>query len=118
MIAFTYDLATPVGRVRLYAGDTDPTGLDRPGGDRTRTDAEIAALLAANGDDPRLAAAALLEGKAAEFASAATHITQGGLGQDFRARTACLLEAAAALRASRGAVLFNPAGDPGPFPEE
>lgn len=98
MIAFTYDLSTSVGQTRLYAGDTDPGALNLAGGDRTRTDDEVAFLLSENGGSPQLAAAALLEWKAAEYASAATSVAQGGLRQDFRERSARLLEAAAALR--------------------
>ena len=100
MIAFTYDVTTTIGQVRLYAGDTDPDGLNRLGGDRTRTDSEIQSLLDQQDSDPRLAAAALLESRAAEFASLATDISQAGLRQDFRSRSLRLLEAAGALRAA------------------
>jgi hypothetical protein len=98
-IEFTYDPATSIGSVRLLAGETDPTGLNAAGGDRTRTDAEIEALLAANDGDVRLAAAGLLETKAAEYAADATTITQGVLRQDFRERSRRMLEVAEALRA-------------------
>ena len=43
-IAFTYEPSTAIGLVRLYSGDMEPDGLNRTGGDRTRTDSEIAAL--------------------------------------------------------------------------
>ena len=99
MIAFSYDVSNAIGQVRLYAGDTDASGLNRVGGDRTRTDDEIALLLAQQDNNPRIAAAALLESKAAEFASLASDITQGGLRQDFRQRSQRLFEAAIALRA-------------------
>jgi hypothetical protein len=98
MIAFTYDVGTLIGQVRLLSGDTDANGLNRTGGDRTRTDAEVQYLLGQNDTDPRLAAAELLESKASEFASLATVITQGGIRQDFRTRSVRLNEAAAALR--------------------
>jgi hypothetical protein len=118
MIAFTYDVGTLIGQARLHAGDSDPDGLNRTGGDRTRTDDEIQVLLTANEDDPRLAAAALLEAKAAEFASLATDITQGGIRQDFRSRSLRLAEAASALRAAArlaAAPLFNEPARDAPF---
>jgi hypothetical protein len=116
MAAFTYDLTTTVGQARLYAGDTDPTGLNRSGGDRTRTDEEVEVLLAANGEDPRRAAAALLEGKAAEYAAVAADISQGGLRQDYRMRSTRMLEAAAALRATaEGPFVFNAPARPDVF---
>src|SRR5262249_44719640 len=99
MIAFTYDVGTLVGQVRLYAGDIDPTGLNRTGGDRTRTDTEILFLLAQNGNDARAAAAELLETKAAEYAQAAIRSEQGQLQQDFTQRSNKCLEMARALRA-------------------
>lgn len=111
---YSYDLSTLIGQVRLLAGETDEAGLTRTGGDRTRTDSEINALLNLHSSDIRLAAAVLLEGKAAEFAQVATNITQGGLRQDFRVRSQRLLEAAALLRGSSGAPLvFNPAENAG-----
>lgn len=97
MIAFTYDVGTLIGQARLHAGETDAEGLNRTGGDRTRTDDEIRFLLTQNDNDPRLAAAALLESKAAEFASLATDVSQGGLRQDYRSRSLRLSEAATAL---------------------
>lgn len=117
MPAFTYDLSTPVGRTRLFAADTDPEGLTRTGGDRTRTDAEIEALLLESGGDPRLAAAALLEGKAAEFASQALFVQQGSLSQDLRQRSRQLRDAAATLRAIAGLPVWSPAASPDVFPE-
>jgi hypothetical protein len=116
MIAFTYDLSTAVGQVRLFSGDNDPEGLNRSGGDRTRTDEEIAALLAQSGNCVRLAAAQLLEIKAAQYASQAMEIAQGSLRQDFRMRSRRLMEAAAALRASADAPpLWNPPSQSAPF---
>lgn len=116
MIEFTYDPSTPAGRTRLLAGDADPAGLNRSGGDRTRTDAEVAALLDQGGGDPRIAAAFLLEGKAAEYASAAVSIAQGDLRQDYRERGSRLLEAAAALRSSAGGFAgWNPPSQEAPF---
>lgn len=118
MIAFTFDVSTAVGQVRLYAGDSDPDGLNRTGGDRTRTDDEVQILLDQNDSNPRLAAAALLESKAAEFASLATDITQGGLRQDFRSRSLRLVEAAAALRTAvttSAIPLFNEPSRSAPF---
>jgi hypothetical protein len=118
MPAFTYDVSTNIGQVRLYSGDTDADGLNRTGGDRTRSDAEIQALLDDHDENPRLAAAALLESKAAEFASLATDVTQGGLRQDFRTRSMRLIEAAAALRAGMSSAampLFNDPVRPSPF---
>src|SRR5581483_9849086 len=99
-IAFTYDMATPIGQVRFYAGDTDGTGLNRAGGDRTRTDAEIGFLLTQNGGDVRAAAAELLEARAAEYAQQAMRTDQGSLHQDLTARSSKCLEAAKALRAN------------------
>lgn len=118
MPAFTFDVSTAVGLVRLYAGDADPNGLNMVGGDRTRTDAEIQALLDDCDQNPRLAAAALLESKAAEFASLAADVTQGGLRQDYRTRSTRLMEAAAALRsamATAAVPLFNEPTRPAPF---
>jgi hypothetical protein len=97
-IAFTYDVATPIGQARLYAGDTDGAGLNRTGGDRTRTDTEIELLLTQHGNDPRAAAAALLEGRAAEYAQAATRTEQGQLRQDLTERGRQCLLVAQALR--------------------
>ena len=107
-IAFTYDLTTAVGQARLYGGDIDPNGLNRTGGDRTRTDEEVSYYLSRNGNDSRLAAAALLEGKAAEFASQAIYVGQGSLAQDFRQRGIQLREMADALRAGAAIVSWNP----------
>ena len=97
-IAFSYEIATATGQVRLYAGDTDGSRLNESGGDRTRTDAEIAFLLTQNGGDARAAAAELLEGKAAEYAQSASNTTQGHLKQDLTVRSTKCLEAAKALR--------------------
>ena len=99
-IPFTYDVGTPVGQVRFYAGDTDGTGLNRTGGDRTREDDEILFLLAQNGDDVRAAAAELLESRAAEYAQEALRLEQGRLRQDMTERSNWCLEAAQALRAN------------------
>lgn len=114
-IAFTYDVGTAVGQVRLYAGDTDPEGLNRTGGDRTRTDEEIQYFLSHNGSDARFAAAALLDSKAAEYASMAISVKQGGLAQDFRQRSWQLRQSADALRARAGRVTWNPASLETPF---
>ena len=113
-IEFSYTPGTPVGGVRLLAGDIDPEGLNRTGGDRTRTDTEIEQLLGMSAGETRLAAAALLEGKAAEFASTATLVAQSTLRQDFRERSRRLLEAAAVLR--NGAVM--PSWSPASYPED
>ena len=100
-VAFTYDVATAVGQVRLYAGDTDGTGLSRVGGDRTRTDAEIQFLLGQSSQDVRLAAAELLETRGAEYAQQAVHSQQGQLKQDFTQRSNKCLEMARELRGNR-----------------
>lgn len=100
-VEFTCDPATPVGRVRLLAGDTDAASLAAAGGDRTRTDAEIEALLAGADGDVQLAAACLLESRAAEYAADAVTVTQGTVRQDFRERSRRLLEVAGTLRAVR-----------------
>ena len=97
-ISFTYDLATAIGLVRLYAGDTDTGKLNATGGDRTRTDSEITALLAENGGEVRLAGAALLEGKAAEYAQQAVSESQGQLRQDYRQRSDRMLAVAQEIR--------------------
>lgn len=114
-IAFTYDLSTAVGQTRLYAGDTDPEGLNRTGGDRTRTDEEIAFLLAQNGGDARLAAAEVLESKAAEFASHAVSIRQGTLAHDYRQRAWQLRQSATVLRGAAGSAAFNAPAREAPF---
>ncbi len=111
-IAFTYDLSTAIGQARLYAGDTDPNGLSRTGGDRTRTDEEVAYLLSRTGNDARLAAASLLEGKAAEFAAQAIYVNQGSLAQDFRQRSMQLRECADALRSLAAVAIFNASSQP------
>lgn len=116
MIAFSYDLGTGIGQARLYAGDTDPAGLNASGGDRTRTDEEIAYFLRQAGGDVRLAAAAVLQGKAAEYATQAALVQQGTLRQDYRERSQRLLDAADALRAAAGMPLdWNPPAQPAPF---
>jgi hypothetical protein len=112
MIDYSYDLSSAIGQVRLFAGDTDQGGLNRTGGDRTRTDAEIARLLEQCGGDPHLAAAYLLEGKAAEYAAQASSVSQGTLRQDFRQRSVEMREMAKALRASAVTVGWNPPAYP------
>ena len=97
-IAFTYEVDTPVGQVRLYAGETDPTGLNKTGGDRTRTDSEVEFLLRQNANDVRAAGAELLETKAAEYAQAAILLDQGNLRQNFLERSGKCLEMAKDLR--------------------
>jgi hypothetical protein len=115
-IAFTYNPASLIGRVRLLSGDTDPAYLNSTGGDRTRTDSEIEALLDECSNDSRLAAAQLLEGKAAEFASQAMWVQQGSLQQDLRSRSGHMLKVAAELRSySAAPVLFQPAQTPNVF---
>ena len=111
-IAFTYDVTTPVGQARFYAGDTDSAGLNRTGGSRTRTDTEIEFLLAQNGGDARAAAAELLEARAAEYAQEATRTDQGQLSQDLTARGSQCLAAAQALRASVTAPLLQATSEP------
>ena len=103
-IAFTYDLGTAIGKTRFYAGDTDGTGLTKTGGDRTRTDAEVAFLLVQEGNDPRRAAAALLENKAADYAQAAVKTEQGQLRQDFTQRSTQCLTLAKTLRGQSGSL--------------
>ncbi len=98
-VAYSYDLSTLVGGVRFYAADTDPTGLNQTGGDRTRTDSEILFLLVQNGNDIHAAAAELLESRAAEYTQDAVKTAQGQLRQDFTTRSSRCLEAAKALRA-------------------
>ena len=100
-IAFTYDIGTPTGQVRFYAGDANGANLNLSGGDRTRTDAEIAFLLTQNSNDVRAAAAELLESKATEYAQAAAKNAQGNLKQDLTARSGQCLDAARTLRAHR-----------------
>ena len=112
MIVFTYDLSTAVGQTRLYAGDNDPNGLNRTGGERTRTDDEITQLLVIFGDDARLAAAALLESKAAEFALFAINMAQGTLRQDYRERSVQLRECAKSLRLAAASTYWNPPAQP------
>ena len=101
-IAFTYDPASKVGQVRLLTCDTAAEGLNKAGGDRTRTDAEVTQFLVQNGNDVRAAAASLLESRAAEYAQAATLIEEGHLRQDVRARCGQCLAAAQALRKTVG----------------
>lgn len=115
MIAFTYDPNTAIGQVRLLAGDTDPNSLNKTGGDRTRTDAEIAALLAQYGNDIRLAAAALLDSKAAEFAALAIQTNDGTIYQDYRDRSWQMRQSATALRQAAGMPAWNPPAQPAPF---
>lgn len=109
--AFTYDVATNIGRVRLYAGDVDGSNLNATGGDRTRTDAEVLFLLQQNGSDVRAAAAELLEGRAAEYAASATRTDQGHLRVDLTVRSTKCLEAAAALRMNVVSPVAQDAGD-------
>ncbi len=98
-VAYSYDVNTLVGGVRFYSGDTDPTGLNKTGGDRTRTDSEILFLLVQNSNDIRAAGAELLEARAAEYSQDAAKSAQGQLRQDFTVRSSRCLEAAKALRA-------------------
>jgi hypothetical protein len=112
-IAFTYDVGTAVGQVRLYAGDTDAAGLNRTGGDRTRTDGEIEFLLAQNGNNVRAAAAELLEGRAAEYAQQAMVTEQGTLRQDLRVRSRRCLDVANALWMRSQVVVLRNAGSVG-----
>ena len=103
-VSFTYDVNSPIGKTRLYAGDIDGAGLNKVGGDRTRTDAEVGFLLSDNGNDPRRAAAALLETKANEYSQAAVKTEQGQLKQDFTQRGLQCLAAAKNLRGQSGTV--------------
>lgn len=112
-VAFTYDVGTAVGQVRLYAGDTDASGLNRTGGDRTRTDSEIEFLLIQNGSNVRAAAAELLEGRAAEYAQQAMVTEQGTLRQDLRVRSRRCLDVANALWVRSQIVVLRGAGNVG-----
>jgi len=109
-IAFSYDVEMLVGQVRLYAGDTDGSGLNRTGGDRTRTDTEILFLLKMNGENVRAAAAELLEGRAAEYAQQAMVTEQGELRQDLRVRSRRCLDVANALWMRSQTVVLRGAG--------
>lgn len=116
MATFTYDLDTPIGQVRLLAGDTDADGMNRTGGDRTRTDEEIAVLIDASAGDARSAAALLLEGKAAEYAGLAVTVTEGNLRHDYRIRSRRMLEVAASLRSQTiGLPAWAKSANPGPL---
>ena len=97
-IAFTFEIDTLVGQTRLYAGDADGEGLNRTGGDRSRTDSEIEFLLTQNAGDARAAGAELLETKAAEYAQTAVMLGQGSLRQNYLTRSSRCLDAAKALR--------------------
>jgi hypothetical protein len=67
-MAFTYDLATNAGQVRLALGDTVSAVGVRPDGSNL-TDAEVAAFLAAEGDDVDLATARACEALATMWAN-------------------------------------------------
>ncbi len=117
-IAFTYDVDSLVGQVRLYAGDTDANGLNRTGGDRTRTDSEILFLLKQNGNNVRASAAELMESRAAEYAQQAMVTEQGTLRQDLRVRSRRCLDVANALWMRSQGIVLRSAGSGDAFASE
>lgn len=89
-MAFTYDLTTDLGRVRLMAPDRDP---DAP----IFQDAEIEAFLAIEGDT-KLAAALALETIASDTAMSLQWIKAGSVQLDGQKAADAVLSRAALLR--------------------
>lgn len=97
-MAFTYDLATAIGQVRLAIGDTSSaTGAGvRPDGTNL-SDAEIAYFLTAEGDDVGLATARACEALAMMWSNVAD-LQVGPRRESLGQVAARYAERAAALR--------------------
>jgi len=90
-MAFTYDVATLAGQVRLLIGDTESS-------DPLFQDDEIAAFLGIEEDDIRLAAALALDVMAANQVMVLKVITQNGVSTNGAAVAQALRAQAKALR--------------------
>lgn len=91
----TYDLNTPIGKVRFYIPDTDPQNP-------IFSDEEIDFALAQNGMDPRLAAATCLEVIAGD-PRRITQYSRGGVGASYQTAEAIRARAAELRREAKGA---------------
>jgi hypothetical protein len=103
-VAFTYDVAGPVGQVRLLIPDND-------GDNHLLADADITALLALEGADVRRATAAALELIASSEAMVSKKIRTQDLSTDGPAVAKSLLERAALLRGQADDAVVNADGD-------
>lgn len=103
-MAFTYDLATSAGQVRLLIPDTDPDN-------HLLQDAEITALLALEASDVRRAAAAALELIASSEALVSKKIRTQDLSTDGPAVARELRERATLLRTQADEAVLNADGD-------
>lgn len=91
-MAFTYDLATNVGKVRLLIADTVEDGA-------VFEDEELTALLTMEGSVVKSAAARALETLAANKAKLAVRVTRGSVTDDLSQVAKELRESAKQLRA-------------------
>lgn len=90
-MAFTYDLSTGIGRVRLYVPDNQETS-------NVFEDEEIAAFLEAEGENPKLAAALALEVMASSEAYKLKAVRVLDMQTDGTKVSVALLSRAAKLR--------------------
>lgn len=90
-MAFSYDLTTDVGKVRLLVPDNKASAY-------VFEDAEYTALLALESNDVRCAAALALETIASDTAMTLKVITINGLSTNGQATAAALMARAAKLR--------------------
>lgn len=88
-MAFTYDLETDTGKVRLLIADTEYEGHDFE-------DDEVAVALAQHDDNLKLAAAFLLNALAANRARLAVSVRRGAVSEDLTRIAADLRAQAAA----------------------
>jgi hypothetical protein len=90
-VLFTYDPTTDAGMIRLLTDDTD-------GDNYVFTDAEIAAVYAANGSSVKRTAAQLLEILATNHAKLAVRVGRGDVDEDLTKISGELREQATRLR--------------------
>lgn len=102
-MAFTYDVTTTEGRVRLLIGDTVNSG-------HLFEDSEISAFLSLNGDNVRLAAASALEAIAANQVMVLKVIRLLDLSTDGAAVARELCQQAASLRDQVESGIDDPTG--------
>jgi hypothetical protein len=103
-VAFTYDVTTPAGQVRLLVPDND-------GDNHLLEDADITALLTLESADVRRAAAAALELIASSEALVSKKIKTQDLSTDGPAVAKALLERSALLRTQADEAALNADGD-------
>ena len=93
-MAFTYDVSTDRGKVRLLIGDTDESNVNA----QVFQDADVDALLTLENADVRLAAAQALDSMAASEAMVQKVIRVMDLSTNGAATARVLMERAALLR--------------------